>query len=698
MNISKNNKAAAVFLKFTAIAVAFMILFSAVAVGITKTRAEEQIPVWNGTKSSEFSGGDGSKGSPYLISTPEQLAYVVSTDLTDGLYFKLISDIRINDTSKENWKDTARNWVWADVRFVGTFDGNGHTIDGLYYKGNQFKRGLFSYIGDTVIKNLIFTNASINTTYSGDGGSGILVGQLSASATMQNIYVDETCELNVPNGNGVAAIASWGGYKATIDNCAVLTDKIVGKGYVGAVIGTNWSNQSTITNCFTSSSLPIRGYGSIIGPSNNYALVADNIGTVVLESAEHMKGENAKLYMPGLDFEDVWEITDGYPVLSPKITEVWDGNKAESFAGGSGTEADPYLIENGGQLYKMVADFSDTPVGSKPASHTYFKLTKDINLGNNQWYTVESTAYPNNTNYAVGFSGIIYGDGHTVKGLYNGKAAGVAGFIPVAAQGAEIYDLHLKNGNLPKVAWNTYAVGAFIGLAAGASNSAPVIIDGCSVRNFTVESRDASSAFVGYLYSQSVGIYNSCCSDSKITYNGNEAKKNAGAFIAVTGGNNYLNTITVANSYCVDVSPEILSDEDFKKITTFENVYTQYSDYDGSVEGITKLEDDNMRGENAKLYMKGFDFDTAWEIVEDGYPVNHIYVQPDYVWKGDTAEEFAGGSGTPQDPYLIENGAQLYKMVKEYSNASGAADAQNKPEYFKITNDIYLNDVKAKDL
>ena len=31
----------------------------------------------------------------------------------------------------------------------------------------------------------------------------------------------------------------------------------------------------------------------------------------------------------------------------------WDGNIAQSFAGGSGTSADPYIIETGGQLLLM---------------------------------------------------------------------------------------------------------------------------------------------------------------------------------------------------------------------------------------------------------------------------------------------------------------------------------------------------------
>ena len=60
----------------------------------------------------------------------------------------------------------------------------------------------------------------------------------------------------------------------------------------------------------------------------------------------------------------VWKITDSYPALRPLSdraeAEAWGGAPADlttiSYAGGTGTKADPYLIANGDQLYKMVAE------------------------------------------------------------------------------------------------------------------------------------------------------------------------------------------------------------------------------------------------------------------------------------------------------------------------------------------------------
>ena len=52
------------------------------------------------------------------------------------------------------------------------------------------------------------------------------------------------------------------------------------------------------------------------------------------------------------------------------------------------------------------------------------------------------------------------------------------------------------------------------------------------------------------------------------------------------------------------------------------------------------------------------------------------------VWDGTAAYDFAGGSGTKEDPYLIANGAQL-ALMKKY---------ESQIVYFRLTADIVLND------
>ena len=92
---------------------------------------------------------------------------------------------------------------------------------------------------------------------------------------------------------------------------------------------------------------------------------------------------------------------------------LWSGNIAASFAGGSGTPSDPYLIATGEQL-AAVMHFDDIASVSDRTG-MYFKLTADILLNypdslSNAWAPMGSEYIP--------FNGSFDGNGHKVIGLY----------------------------------------------------------------------------------------------------------------------------------------------------------------------------------------------------------------------------------------------------------------------------------------
>ena len=106
-----------------------------------------------------FAGGDGTKAKPYEISNLAELKYLQKEiDKTDnysnGKYFKLTSDITINGSwTAIGGTGSASRW------FCGTFDGNGHSINGSFVINqptNKQTYGLFGTItGNAVIKNLV---------------------------------------------------------------------------------------------------------------------------------------------------------------------------------------------------------------------------------------------------------------------------------------------------------------------------------------------------------------------------------------------------------------------------------------------------------------------------------------------------------------------------------------------------------------
>lgn len=119
--------------------------------------------------------------------------------------------------------------------------------------------------------------------------------------------------------------------------------------------------------------------------------------------------------------------TEGQAKNAMKMLGIWDGRIADSYAGGDGSEYNPYQIANGAQLAKLLAE-SDELGGYKD---TYFVLTSDIvlndlsdwdfeDLSNNpgaQW-TADWNAW-GGIGMSVYFGGIFDGGGHTVYGLYN---------------------------------------------------------------------------------------------------------------------------------------------------------------------------------------------------------------------------------------------------------------------------------------
>ena len=93
-------------------------------------------------------------------------------------------------------------------------------------------------------------------------------------------------------------------------------------------------------------------------------------------------------------------------IMIPSASAVWDGSSASASLIGSGTEFDPYLISSENDLAFVAKQVNDAVTGYEGE---FFKLTVDLDLGNNLWTPIGVA-----TNY---FRGNFDGDGHTVSNL-----------------------------------------------------------------------------------------------------------------------------------------------------------------------------------------------------------------------------------------------------------------------------------------
>lgn len=627
--------------------------------------------IWSGYEASSFEGGTGTVSDPYLIADGEQLAKMMKEDKT-GKYYKLVSDIYLNDTTKENWKETAKNWVWNKTTFSGIFDGDGHIIDGLYYNGNQDKMALFSYVSDATIKNLKLTNAFVKSS---SYGTAILVAQALGAVTFTKVYLDETCEVestyNETNDKGAAGFVAYGSGEITIDGGAFL-GKVTAPANTGAFAGNIWTNKPKITNSLSTFNGKFSGKSALNNASaDNYGAGKTTEIGVTLLSVDKMLGAAAKINMPNLAWKITWlEAEEGeYPTLNfapfnGNKGEAWSGILAAEYAGGNGSEATPYLIETAEQLAKLVKD---------PATaDKFYKLTADIIINDTSienWKETAKQWYGYNSGSEMSsfyFQGTLDGDGHSISGLYyNGTNYYVGLFGGV--KNATIMNIMLTDSELissnASVGANVTALGGFL---AGAVNfSRCVITDTVSL------SADHASGFASW--GGGAVVIDNCACYANIT-----GKTQGGAFIADCWGV----TRVVKNS----IGFAVLSPK--RTFTTGSgNNYGLVADNRGTIV-VTR---DQIKGNAAKESMPDLDWKFIWKVGdESGYPTINFegYMgTKGEAWSGIIASKYAGGVGSKSNPYLIETPEQLAKLVKDPATAGN---------YYKLSADIIINDTTSE--
>lgn len=169
--------------------------------------AAAPVDAWDGTTAEAFAGGTGTKDNPYQISNGAELAYLaqqVNSEKIDSedTFITLTNNIDLNNKA---WTPIGN----SDSVFAGTFDGNGHTISGLYInitgsyspaKKGRLYQGLFGCVEDGTVQNLIVTGSvtignekSVNVSYIGgivginDGGKVQNCGFYGTVSAKQNV-------------------------------------------------------------------------------------------------------------------------------------------------------------------------------------------------------------------------------------------------------------------------------------------------------------------------------------------------------------------------------------------------------------------------------------------------------------------------------------------------------------------------------
>lgn len=282
----------------------------------------------------------GTADKPYEISTAEQLAGLAQlvnggTNFS-GKFIKLTADILLNELDKDGMPRVAEGQPephkWTPIgnnqkKFQGTFDGDGHTISGLYINNAVQNQGLFGYVGrGGVVQNLVVAGR--------------------VTATGQN-YV-----------GGIVARLNGG----TVQNCGFYGAVTAGTSYTGGVVGSG-----SATNCWyyrTDDGASVLGvYGARSG-TNCYHNVHDNSKGAYYEDKAFGDGTVADLLNP-YAYENglpLWKVGSSYLIIDTTLkydarVKLATGVKNSTVAGkvGFGSSLVQSKLTNSGDALMLVA-------------------------------------------------------------------------------------------------------------------------------------------------------------------------------------------------------------------------------------------------------------------------------------------------------------------------------------------------------
>lgn len=178
----------------------------------------------------------------YLISSPDELMWVdKNAKMTDSA--KLLADITINEDVYGS-DATSQKYKWTPLgtdssKYTGTFDGNGHTISGLYINSTAANTGMFGRIGSSaVVKNLTLANSVIRST---KNYTGAITGYIDDAASVTNCHTKNSVQITAAKYTG--GITGYQDDTSTLTRCSNAAE-VTGANNVGGISGYNWSKSS----------------------------------------------------------------------------------------------------------------------------------------------------------------------------------------------------------------------------------------------------------------------------------------------------------------------------------------------------------------------------------------------------------------------------------------------------------------------
>ena len=392
---------------------------------------------------------------------------------------------------------------------------------------------------------------------------------------------------------------------------------------------------------------------------------------------------------------------------------------------GEGTAANPYKIQNVDDL-KLLAENVNN---GEAYANTYFKLTVNIDLKNEEWTPIGTIVYTGEFGRSEEryFKGTFDGDGHQIANLTitgRNEYVGLFGYVRNAT---------IQNCNVAGEVSGYNAVGGIVGAVDGKTNN---ILNcsfqgnvegngqdrggivgstsiGCDVSGCFVTGTVTGGNCVGGIAGNGVGTIKNCYALADVTAAGDSAGGIAGYAYNLSIENCYYSGKVSSNGNaggiagiarnseiqnCVSLAERVTGVWKVNRIAGGNHNATLTDNYAWSDPALSADDAAGLNGANltytngtlSKQFSDIFGNDSAWEFTKDGLPIlkNVGGTQSAYLPPYLTGEGFYG-KGTAENPYEIRNVNDL-KLLAEKVNSGETYEGK----YFKQTANIDLEDLE----
>ncbi len=343
--------------------------------GTDTTYVEKVVPIM---KKHSLSG-DGTLASPYLINSEDDWNGLASNvflgETYSGQYLQLTNHITVNRMIGTGTTSAQ----WNTYSFSGTFDGDGNTLT-FDYSTNVGSEGLiapFRFVDGATIQNLVVDGTIVAANKYAAGIIGRVDGNTALNNCRSSVIINSSVSGNGGHGGLVGLVRT--GSVLTIDGC-LFDGKLLGSGttHCGGLVGEafkdeNYSSTVNITNSLCKPAeltVGTTGSSALVGDSNgNTNITATN--SYYTETFGTAQGKQAR------------SITAGKYVATMENA----GTAAEyEFSGltsyGVGIMYDSVLYAgNGDEVYLNLTN-SPLPEGLVPGNYYFHSSSPEISLSN----------------------------------------------------------------------------------------------------------------------------------------------------------------------------------------------------------------------------------------------------------------------------------------------------------------------------